>query len=115
MQRKHRVAEKHSHLINLDKMNEWIDIVRESDKSNIPVDVMDFFTLNLEKGESVTINVADLIEKHGYSTKDIQEEIKQLLDEIGDGLLDVDYTINVNKVKKMIESLTEETLKDLKK
>ena len=91
---------------------EWETILKEVDKDDIPIQMLDAIVVTLQDGTQVNINVKDLL-KEGHDPDSLRDHIDERLTALDDIIDDVDFYISVDSVKDTVQSATDMLLKDL--
>jgi hypothetical protein len=98
--------------LNVTSKAKWESILKEVQKDEVPVTVLQSMVVNLKDGTSVLIDVSELLAE-GLDPDMIQEEINSKLVALDHIIRDVDFHINVDSVAKAIQPITDKLLKDL--
>lgn len=101
-----------SRRLNVTSKAKWESILKEVQKDEVPVTVLQSMVVNLKDGTSVLIDVSELLAE-GLDPDMIQEEINSKLVALDHIIRDVDFHINVDSVAKAIQPITDKLLKDL--
>jgi hypothetical protein len=98
--------------LKLDLKKRWQDIVRDVDKKEVPVDVLQRIVVKLVDGTDLSIDIKQLIDDGQDPT-----EIEQLLDakfhDLDEYIENVDFFIDIDKVVGAVQPETDKVLKDL--
>lgn len=101
--------------LNVDKSGvkkEWENILKEVDKDDIPIQMLDAIVVTLQDGTQVNINIKDLLAE-GHDPDSLRDHIDERLTALDDIIDDVDFYISVDSVKDTVQSATDLLLKDL--
>jgi hypothetical protein len=101
--------------LNVDKSGvkkEWERILREVDKDDIPIEMLDAIMVTLQDGTQVNINIKELLAE-GADPDSIRDHIDERLNALDHIIDDVDFYISVDSVKDTVQSATDLLLKDL--
>jgi hypothetical protein len=91
---------------------EWENILKEVDKDDIPIQMLDAIVVTLQDGTQVNINIKDLLAE-GHDPDSLRDHIDERLTALDDIIDDVDFYISVDSVKDTVQSATDLLLKDL--
>ena len=91
---------------------DWRSILQEVEKKEIPVEVMERLTVNLVDGNTVEINVRELM-ANGENPNAVHAALQRRLDEMEHYIDDIDFHINIDAVIHTIQPVTDKILKDL--
>lgn len=98
--------------VNVSKKAQWNQILKDIDKDEIPIDLLQAMNINLIDGTQVYINIKELL-----SAGSSPDEIKAMLDvklmAIDQYIEDIDFYVNVDDVAKTVQPITDQMLKDL--
>ena len=98
--------------ITLNTRAQWQRWVKEVDKTDVPMEVIQHVVVNLKDGSRVPINVAQLL-AGGHDPEDLEQYLTSRLRELDDYIEDVDYYISVASVARKVQAETDQLLKDL--
>ena len=98
--------------ITLNTRAQWQQWVKEADKTDVPIGVIQYVVVNLKDGTSVPIHVAKLL-AGGRDPAELEEHLSIRLKELDDYIEDVDYYISVANVVRTVQAETNRVLKDL--
>lgn len=91
----------------------WEQILKDVDKDEIPITVLESLRVNLTDGTVVEIKIKELLEE-GQLPAAIQDRLNKQLEELNDYIEDVDFFVDIDKVAKTVQPLTDKLLKRLK-
>ena len=91
----------------------WEQILKEVDKNEIPITVLQCLKVNLTDGTVVEIKIRDMIDE-GHLPADIQNRLNQQLDELNDYIEDVDFYVDIDALAGTVQPMTDKILKKLK-
>lgn len=98
--------------LSITERDKWKQILKEVEKAEAPVSVLQLITVNLKDGTSVEINVQELL-ADGFSAEYLEKEINQKLHDLDDIIEDVDFLISIEHVAKTVQPFTDLLLKNL--
>ena len=100
--------------IKIDPRAGWEQILKEVDKDEIPITVLQCLKVNLTDGTVVEIKIKEMIEE-GQLPVDIQNKLNRQLDELNDYIEDVDFYVDIDMLSATVQPVTDQLLKRLKK
>lgn len=87
-------------------------MLKEVDKLDIPIELLEAIVVNLKDGTQVTIEVKELISE-GYDPQELRDHLDERLDSLDHMIDEVDFYISVDEVMKTVTPATEHLLKNL--
>jgi hypothetical protein len=98
--------------LNVNKRKSWQDIVNGVDKKEVPINILEKIMVSLIDGTEITINVRDLI-ANGQRPDDIEDMLDEKFNELDVYIKNVDFFVDIDKVKDAVQPATDEVLKGL--
>lgn len=98
--------------LNVTTREKWEKILKDVEKQEIPVTVLESLTVNLIDGTQVSISIKDLIAE-GLEPDEIEYLLNEKLTELDDYIKDVDFYVSIDDVAKVVQPITDSFLKDL--
>ena len=98
--------------LDLNKRKSWQDIVNGVDKREVPISVLEHISVQLVDGTSITINIKDLLTA-GQHPNDIEVLLDEKFNELDQYIHNVDFFVDIDKVKDTIQPETDKVLKGL--
>lgn len=98
--------------INISSKQNWQNIIKDVDKDNVPIRLLQSMTVNLVDGTTININVKDLLNE-GNDPDVIEKALNKKLDELDNYIKDIDFYINLDAVADAVQPITDQILKDL--
>lgn len=98
--------------LSITERDKWKQILKEVEKAEAPVSVLQGITVNLIDGTQVDIDVQKLL-KEGFLPEDLEAQINEKLYELDDIIQDVDFFISIEHVAKAVQPFTDSLLKNL--
>lgn len=105
-------AKNKRHKLTISSKDKWKQILKEVEKLEAPVSVIQTISVNLIDGTQVDIDVEELL-KEGMSETDLEEEINSKLRDLDSIISNVDFFINIDHVAKTVQPITDSLLKNL--
>lgn len=98
--------------INLNYKGQWREILKDVEKEQVPINLLDCISLKLLDGTEVVIEVKKMMDS-GIDHEELQRDISTKLSKL-DPLIDqVDFYISLESLDKTIKPITADILKDL--
>lgn len=98
--------------INVSIRDHWKHILREIDKENIPIHLLQAISVNLIDDTKVNINIRELLD-NGNDPEILDTAIKAKIKELDHIIKDIDFMISIDAVAELVQPITDEILKDL--
>jgi hypothetical protein len=105
-------AKNKRHKLTISHKDKWKQILKEVEKLEAPVSVIQTITVHLVDGTEVDINVQELLNE-GVLAKDLEQEINEKLDDLSEIIKTVDFNISIEHVAKTVQPATDNLLKNL--
>lgn len=98
--------------LNVSSKKEWESILETVEKKEIPIGMLDYMVVNLKDGTQVNIDIKVLLAE-GIDPDSLKDHIDERLESLDAIISDVDFYISVDEVRKTVQPITDETLKNL--
>lgn len=98
--------------LNISTREKWSKILKEVEKLEVPITLLESISVFLIDGTVVTINIKELIGE-GMDPADIEQLLNTKLTELDHIIKDVDFFVNIDDVANMVQPITDNFLKDL--
>ena len=98
--------------LNVTAREKWEKILKDIEKTEVPVTVLESITVNLIDGTQVSVNIKELIAE-GNDPNDVESMLNEKLTELDDIIKDVDFYVSIDDVAKVVQPITDGFLKDL--
>lgn len=98
--------------LNVTTREKWEKILKDIEKTEVPVTVLESITVNLIDGTQVSVDIKELIAE-GNDPDDIECMLNEKLTELDHIIKDVDFYVNIDDVAKVVQPITDSFLKDL--
>lgn len=98
--------------LNVTAREKWEKILKDIEKTEVPVTVLESITVNLIDGTQVSVNIKQLIAE-GNDPDDVESMLNEKLTELDDIIKDVDFYVSIDDVAKVVQPITDVFLKDL--
>jgi hypothetical protein len=98
--------------LNLNNKKAWRDILKDVEKKEVPVHVLERLVVYLKDGTEVNINIKDILSE-GADPDDIEKHVSRKLEELDQYISNVDFYVDVDMVEKVIQPETDRILSNL--
>ena len=98
--------------LNFTTREKWNKILKDVEKKEVQVNLLDSITVNLVDGTSVDINIKELLAE-GMTPEEIEQSLNEKLTALDHIIHDLDFFVNVNDVASAVQPITDNFLKDL--
>ena len=98
--------------LKLDLKKRWQDIVKDVDKKEVPVEVLQQIIVKLVDGTDLRIDIKQLIDD-GQDPAEIEELLDAKFHDLDQYIENVDFFIDIDKVVNTVQPETDKALKDL--
>lgn len=98
--------------VNMNVKKRWQDIVRDVDKKEVPVEVLQRIIVRLVDGTDLSIDVTQLL-ADGNDPAEIEELLNNKFYDLDEYIENVDFFIDIDRVVNTVQPETDKVLKDL--
>lgn len=98
--------------LNYTRRQIWERILKEVEKSEVPLHCIDKIAIKLTDGTEFDIDIDQLL-REGNDPEELEMVINSRLKNLDEIINDVDFMISVEKVAKTVQPYTDEVLKNL--
>jgi tryptophanase len=98
--------------LNITAREKWEKILKDIEKTEVPVTVLESITVNLIDGTQVSVNIKELIAE-GNDPDEVEIMLNEKLTELDHIIKDVDFYVSIDDVAKVVQPITDGFLKDL--
>ena len=98
--------------LNTSNRKRWQEILKDVDKKEVPIHVLDKLAINLHDGTSIIIEIKNLIED-GIDPDIIEDQISEHLENLADNVFNVDFFVDIKLVEKTVQPETDKLLSKL--
>lgn len=92
-----------------DQLAHWKELLQTVNKETVPLNCVKKVTLKLKQGKTKTINI-DRLRKEHLDIEEIGEVLSSKLITLSSEIVDIDYVIDVERVREIIQPITDEIL-----
>ena len=96
----------------INKRKSWQDIVNGVDKNQVPVEILEYISVQLIDGTSINIDIKELINS-GQDPAEIEILLDEKFNDLDEYIKNVDFFIDLDKVEHTVQPETDKVLKDL--
>jgi hypothetical protein len=98
--------------LNLNSKTAWKNILKDVDKKEVPVHVLERLVVHLIDGTNVEISIKDLLAS-GADPDVVEKEINKKLEDLDQYVMNVDFFVDIESVEKTIQPETDKILSKL--
>lgn len=98
--------------ITINSRQNWKNILKEVDKKEVPLELLNSINIRLIDGTDIKIDVPALLET-SVNALSVEEYLNEKFEELDSYIDNVDFFINLEYVSKTVEDSTNEILKNL--
>lgn len=98
--------------VNINPKKRWQDIVRDVEKKEVPVDVLQRIIVRLVDGTDLSIDIKQLLDD-GNDPDEIEELLNTKFHDLDQYIENIDFFIDIDRVVNTIQPETDKVLKDL--
>lgn len=98
--------------LNITAREKWSKILKEVEKQEVPITLLESITVELIDGTKVQINIKDLIDE-GLDPDEIENALNKKLQELDHIIKEIDFFVSLDDVAKTVQPITDTFLKDL--
>ena len=92
-----------------DLLDQWEIIVKEVNKTDVPLECIKKIVVKLSGGKQRTINLHTLI-KQGLHIEDIEALVSRTFSELDSEIVDVDFVVDIKSVAALVQPETDKIL-----
>lgn len=98
--------------LNLNAKTAWKNILKDVDKKEVPIHVLEKLMVYLKDGTIVTVDIKKLLAE-GADPDEIESHVTQRLDELDLYIDNVDFFVDIDLVEKTVQPETDKLLSKL--
>lgn len=98
--------------LNVTAREKWSKILKDVEKSEVPVTLLEAISVHLIDGTEVYIDIKELLDE-GLAPDEIEVMLNNKLEVLDHVIKDVDFFVNLDDVAKLVQPITDGFLKDL--
>lgn len=98
--------------VNMNVKKRWQDIVKDVDKKEVPVDVLQRIIVRLVDGTDLSIDITQLL-ADGSNPEEIEDLLNEKFRDLDEYIENVDFFIDIDKVVNAVQPETDKVLKNL--
>lgn len=112
MEKPQKPKRQKSKRLNVSSKKQWEAILKDVEKDDVPINLLESLVVNLVDGTEVVIDIKELIAK-GADPDTLKSHIDERLESLDHIIRDVDFYISVDTVRKTVQPATDNILKNL--
>jgi hypothetical protein len=98
--------------LNLNTKTAWRNILKEVEKKEVPIHVLEKLMVHLKDGTMVTVDIKRLLAE-GADPDEIEQHVSNRLDELDLYIDNVDFFVDIDLVEKTVQPETDRLLSKL--
>ena len=98
--------------LNLNTKTAWRNILKEVEKKEVPIHVLEKLMVHLKDGTMVTVDIKRLLAE-GADPDEIEQHVSSRLDELDLYIDNVDFFVDIDLVEKTVQPETDRLLSKL--
>lgn len=98
--------------LNLNNKTRWRNILKDVEKQEVPIHVLERLIVHLKDGTDVEVNIKELIST-GMDPGHIEERVNKRLEDLDDYILNVDFFVDIESVERTVQPETDKLLSKL--
>jgi hypothetical protein len=98
--------------LNLNSKTTWRNILKDVEKKEVPIHVLEKLAVYLKDGTIVTVDVKTLLSQ-GADPDEIEQHVSQRLEELDLYIDNVDFFVDIDLVERTIQPETDKLLSKL--
>lgn len=98
--------------LNLNSKTAWRNILKEVEKKEVPIHVLERLQITLMDSTVVTIDIKTIL-ADGADADEIETHVNQRLEELDPYISNVDFFVDIDTVEKLIQPETDKLLSKL--
>lgn len=107
-----RKSKSKSKKINISSRDRWEKILKDVEKNNVPINLLDYIVVNLIDGTQVSIDIQELMSE-GMTPDEIEKALESRFETLDFLIKDVDFYVNIDQLAQVVQPITDNFLKDL--
>jgi len=98
--------------LNLNPKAAWRNILKDVDKKEVPIHILEKLVVSLKDGTTVTVDIKKLLEQ-GADPDEVESHVTSRLDELDDYIDNVDFFVDIDLVEATVQPETDKVLSKL--
>jgi hypothetical protein len=90
----------------------WRKILKDVEKNEVPIHVLESLTVHLKDGSKVVVNIKQLLSE-GADPDEIEQQVNSRLQELEKYIDNVDFFVDLNLVEATVQPVTDKLLSNL--
>lgn len=100
-------------LVKLSRKSSWRKIIREVEKKEVPIHVLEKIVVFLKDGTEVPVNIKELLQE-GADPNLVEKELNNKLEALEIYIKNVNFYIDIEQIEKTIQQETDRILNKFK-
>lgn len=98
--------------LNITQREKWEKILKDVEKQEVPVTVLECISVNLVDGTTIDVNIKQLL-SDGLEPEEVERLLTEKLEAMDHIIKDVDFYVSIDDVAKVVQPITDNFLKNL--
>ena len=98
--------------LNLSSKATWKNILKDVDKDEVPIHVLEKLMVHLKDGTIVQIDVKKILSE-GADPDELEKHVSSRLDELDMYIVNIDFFVDIDAVEKTVQPETDKILSKL--
>lgn len=98
--------------LNINSKAKWKSILKDVDKKEVPIHILEKLIVHLKDGTKVEINVKTILSE-GADIEEIEERVNTRLSELEHYIINVDFFVDLELVERTVQPETDKILSKL--
>ncbi len=98
--------------LNLSSKTTWKNILKDVDKDEVPIHVLEKLMVHLKDGTMVQIDVKKILSE-GADPDELEKHVSSRLDELDMYIVNIDFFVDIEAVEKTVQPETDKILSKL--
>jgi len=98
--------------LNLNSKTAWRNIVKDVDKLEVPIHVLERLIVHLKDGTDVEVNIKELMST-GIDPSQIEDRVNKRLEDLENYIINVDFFVDIESVERTVQPETDKLLSKL--
>lgn len=98
--------------LNINPKKSWERILKDVDKREVPIEVLETIIVQLLDGTDVEINIRELL-SNGQDPDALERQLNEKFEALDSVISNIDFYVDVDKVAETVQHKTNDLLKNL--
>jgi hypothetical protein len=113
MSKQEKPKRQQARLIKLSKKSSWRKIIKEVEKKEVPIHVLEKIVVLLKDGTEVPVNIKELL-SNGADPDIVEKELNTKLESLELYIQNVNFYIDIDQIEKTVQQETDRILNKFK-